>query len=1272
MPTSMPEDPDVDEEVDEEECVGGEGGSSWGREQQLLRQRYRSLGGFVSGPNMIVTEEDVDELIYLRECSKINEIYKEYKKKRDAEDFTLDSLGGRGCFSSSKLADAIEHVRGLLVVGNVMSIRFIIIARDTPVKPYDRLLGEGAVVRRRKAKLRFVKNYVVITVPKLFRYLCGLPNFATYDEVVLSDRPTPLHFDVELKVGEGYDPESKAGEVSDVVYNSLVQIFPLDDIRRRVPLREGEEDGDYKRRVCAYCRIIENAEYEKCLWTEGQCQAGYASVRKAVEKIVFEILCGSGCEEGLAELVCSELRILSGCRRDKFSLHILLPQVLCDSNVITMPLVVFEVARRFAVENLMFAVAKMAETCGDDEDEFSTKWLDDDSLVFSARAVRPSAMLANKLLFDVDGVGLDGWVSDREMPQDGRSIPVYAGYNDTIFDEQIYSKNHLLRGPGACKAEGGVMLFPVDYAEHMMGSFETPFGLFRGGVQRSCVMSNFENPYGVDADDGIRLVEDISKAGERFIKDCFMGDPPEESPETRPGARCAEAVESTVKNPYANESRRMRIDRRESFFGEYLVMDPKTGPRVLLCDWKPSRAYVPKRRWYCSRETIGVELSDVYREDEDVTVVSGSGEYVFYDEKRLTTAVEFTEAQIRTIQLWARNDPWRNPMTNKFPVDPDEEFLSKSGLTKRFRYFRDGEWLHHVHNNEPERTPSAKVYGSADGVEGFNCFGCGLCYRVVTTNPLETPYYFQDDEIFESDDDNDYISSYLGRRGIVYPSPFTRMYKELTADHERVSRSQINWECATDRKFFVMDAPMGSGKTEEIGALVAYHTEIQDVLKSVVVITYRRALAKQLANRFNIRCYLDSQGGRPIDESKAFDAMLDMTICLNSIGRLPVFTRSNAYKIVVLDEIGLLRRHFVSNVTRHSLPVVWDKFVDIITSAENVIMAQEGITENDIAFVTNMCGVSSQDRTRVRALCFKKPLVLHPIKFTNDQNTALFHLVREFKKRICVDTPDPFVLYVSSVGVAEALTHYFRALCPEKADRIKGAWGAMKATDGWLNNFMSDPDKYAKDCNVLVTTSILGAGISITSHFGGFIALFHNRILTHGEEQQFSRRLRYHMKDLPDRITRNSIIFAQKGSGGPAEYTRIHQTGKLLRELIYNPHPQHNHSKNFIEQTTNPESALNTTASRVIVERHHSWAHHDTLWMEFGRSLDEGRFEQLEAVTGKEEEVRDIEWAMKESTNKRKRSLLHYWDKAFLGGDVLDDLTSVTEDISEIFQPSIT
>lgn len=38
-----------------------------------------------------------------------------------------------------------------------------------------------------------------------------------------------------------------------------------------------------------------------------------------------------------------------------------------------MPLVAFEVGRQFTRENLLGAVAKMAEFCGIDADEFSTK-----------------------------------------------------------------------------------------------------------------------------------------------------------------------------------------------------------------------------------------------------------------------------------------------------------------------------------------------------------------------------------------------------------------------------------------------------------------------------------------------------------------------------------------------------------------------------------------------------------------------------------------------------------------------------------------------------------------------------------------------------------------------------------------------------------------------------------------------------------------------------------------------------------------------------------
>lgn len=130
----------------------------------------------------------------------------------------------------------------------------------------------------------------------------------------------------------------------------------------------------------------------------------------------------------------------------------------------------------------------------------------------------------------------------------------------------------------------------------------------------------------------------------------------------------------------------------------------------------------------------------------------------------------------------------------------------------------------------------------------------------------------------------------------------------------------------------------------------------------------------------------------------AFNAILDMTVSLNSIGCLLEFARVNAYKFVILDEMSLLWRHLVRKVTRCILLVAWDKFVNIINFADNLIKAQEGITENNTALVTNLGRVLSQDRTRVRAFCFKKPPLLHPIQFINHQKTALIHLMEECKK----------------------------------------------------------------------------------------------------------------------------------------------------------------------------------------------------------------------------------------------------------------------------------
>jgi hypothetical protein len=56
--------------------------------------------------------------------------------------------------------------------------------------------------------------------------------------------------------------------------------------------------------------------------------------------------------------------------------------------------------------------------------------------------------------------------------------------------------------------------------------------------------------------------------------------------------------------------------------------------------------------------------------------------------------------------------------------------------------------------------------------------------------------------------------------------------------------------------------------------------------------------------------------------------------------------------------------------------------------------------------------------------------------------------------------------------------------------------------DDFDKNFGMEPDIWGPKADVIICTSVIGAGFSIETHFTHFFAYFHN-ILTHVEERQF-------------------------------------------------------------------------------------------------------------------------------------------------------------------------
>jgi hypothetical protein len=156
-----------------------------------------------------------------------------------------------------------------------------------------------------------------------------------------------------------------------------------------------------------------------------------------------------------------------------------------------------------------------------------------------------------------------------------------------------------------------------------------------------------------------------------------------------------------------------------------------------------------------------------------------------------------------------------------------------------------------------------------------------------------------------------------------------------------------------------INAGMGSGKTE-----AAATVSKMDCVKAVLIVTYCRALARQLAERFSAVCYLS-----------VFDPLTQvrLVVVVNSLHRLAL---PHKYRLVIADEAGFIRRHFVSD-TFSDENAPWNRssllsiFATKLKYARCVILLQDPLTFSDCAFYDGPRGFAAP----LHRFYFQRPLV---------------------------------------------------------------------------------------------------------------------------------------------------------------------------------------------------------------------------------------------------------------------------------------------------------
>ncbi|KAI0996279.1 hypothetical protein K3495_g11901 [Podosphaera aphanis] len=387
-----------------------------------------------------------------------------------------------------------------------------------------------------------------------------------------------------------------------------------------------------------------------------------------------------------------------------------------------------------------------------------------------------------------------------------------------------------------------------------------------------------------------------------------------------------------------------------------------------------------------------------------------------------------------------------------------------------------------VINGVPRGRPSARMVRDRNSTretpKGFWCFNCNrLVISVTTWNP--TPLYHRSEDVVTPC--SRFINAGLNR-DIVLRLPGPRMQ--------------------------VVDAPTGSGKTELLARYCRQYPEA-----SILLISFRRALACNLAVRLGLSDY--KTPGIWLDRQ----AMRRVAMCVDSTAKI---TPDKSYDVVLVDEAGAIRRHMVSDVMDKRGPWVRRSVRRLLQRAKTTIITQYQLMESDVEFWCSFAGLDRFDKDVCQRWIVPSEPWCPPMIYSTDFEETIWHLRRCYTEAYDVTddrTECPIVVFCSLASHATMLLSYWiECVAPtERAKtRARGIWGSIQK-HAFAQDFLSNPNRFARECDILFVTPILQAGHSLDKWFRLSFSLLTNGNLTHRDEFQFTARLRQREDLIPYR-----------------------------------------------------------------------------------------------------------------------------------------------------------
>jgi hypothetical protein len=387
-------------------------------EIQRQRQRAQNAGGATrqNRGDLVVTQAAWD--VHLRAARERDRVLKQF-----------------GAKISCKLGVLLEE----------MMEQQVLIACDWP-KP--NVLG------------KWVKKYYAIARIGLYDALLSmewLRGGPVYDECMLGNKHMPMVYDVEIK-----RVDTSLFDNNEERYRNVFGIRIEDTLFRCAgPLLSTEDNAPGDVELKGMCMELADLYKRICIenFTNEECRAGYEVTKNHICLMLFNMLLdrdnidneravlrnvGNQLNEMYHSGRGDALRITSGCRSKKFSLHVTTKYIHVDGIDLSAPVIAYETARHYTKDNICNLLIKHYD-----------QWFG-----------KTVCELSPETRFRIRSLMIEGMLHPPRQNVEPDTLVEevhYKGFNDTMFDECIYEDKHMLRGPFANKAkEGGLPLIPVE------------------------------------------------------------------------------------------------------------------------------------------------------------------------------------------------------------------------------------------------------------------------------------------------------------------------------------------------------------------------------------------------------------------------------------------------------------------------------------------------------------------------------------------------------------------------------------------------------------------------------------------------------------------------------------------------------------------------------------------------------------------------------------------------------------------------------------------